>query len=147
MTKKSIIAGFLSAIAIVLLGFGVASQVWQAPSSYNAEPGFRVLADAYLNKKSGMMAEVQGQVTRLIMDEEESARVQKFVICAISGQSRLVTHDLSRSDRVPVAIGDKVMVRGEYVWSEPGGTLICPTRDNGSGGRNGWIEHKGERYD
>mgnify|MGYP001823993631 FL=1 len=74
-------------------------------------------------------------------------REQKFVIYAISGQSLLVTHDLSRSDRVPVAIGDKVMVRGEYVWSEPGGTLIWTTRDNGSGGRNGWIEHKGERYD
>lgn len=147
MTKKSIIAGILSVVVIGLLGFGVASQVWQAQSSYNAEPGFKVLADAYFNKESGMMAEVQGQVTRLIMDEEESAREQKFVIYAISGQSLLVTHDLSRSDRIPVAIGDKVMVRGEYVWSEPGGTLVWTTRDNGSGGRNGWIEHKGERYD
>lgn len=147
MTKKSIIAGFLSVVVIGLLGFGVASQVWQAPSSYNAEPGFRVLADAYVNKKSGMMAEVQGQVTRLIMDEDESAREQKFVIHAISGQSLMVTHDLSRSDRVPVATGDEVIVRGEYVWTEPGGMLIWTTRDSGSGDRHGWIDHKGERYD
>ena len=147
MTRKSIVAGVLSVAAIALLGFSIAGRFWQAPSSYNPEPGFKVLADAYLNKESGMVAEIQGRITRLIMDQEEPAREQKFVITAINGQSLLVTHDLSKSEEVPVAVGDTVMVRGEYVWTEPGGKLVWTTRDAGFGDRHGWIEHKGKRYD
>lgn len=147
MIRKYIVAGVLSVAAIALLGFSIAGQVWQAPSSYNPEPGFKVLADAYLNNESGMVAEVQGRITRLIMDQADGAREQKFVILGVSGQSLLVTHDLSRSERIPVAVGDTVMVRGEYVWTEPGGMLEWTTRDIGSGDRHGWVEHKGKRYD
>jgi len=81
------------------------------------------------------------------MDDMQVAREQKFDMRAINGQALLVSHDLSKSEQVPVAVGDKVQVRGEYRWSEPGGMLVWTTRDKGPDPRHGWIEHKGDRYD
>jgi len=146
MTKKSILAGSLSALLIVVLGLSIVGEVWQEPSSFNQEPGYKILANAYLDRQSGMGAEVQGDVTRLIMDDQRAAQEQKFVIHGFSGQALLVSHDLGKSERVPVAVGDQVTVRGEYRWSEPGGMLVWTTAD-GPKERQGWIEHKGKYYD
>lgn len=147
MTKKSILAGLVSALAVIVGINIIAGRMWQAPAPYIPEPGIKTLARAYASQQSGMVVEVQGNVTRLLMDGGDTAREQTFIIEAVNGQVLLVTHNLVDSKKVPVAIGDMVSVRGEYRWSERGGSLLWTTRDKGPNPRHGWIEHKGDRYD
>lgn len=135
--------GILAASVLVLAGLG---WMWQSRPGYQIEPGFGTVAKAYANHWSGVMAEVQGEVVRLLLDNQDGAS-QAFFIRLQNGQDLLILHDLVQADRVPVAIGDQVTVRGEYSWSETGGTIRRTYRDHGVGRRHGWIEHRAIRYD
>jgi len=58
----------------------------------------------------------------------------------------MVMHSLRYSERVPVAINDEVIIRGEYLWTEPGGVIHSTHWDTGIGKRHGWINHQGTVY-
>ena len=133
----------LSTGVLVLAGLG---WLWQSRPGYLVEPGPGTVAKAYANHWSGVMAEVQGEVVRLLLDNRDGA-TQAFVIRLRNGQDLLILHDLGQADRVPVATGDLVTVRGEYDWSETGGTMRRTFRDHSLGRRHGWIEHKTIRYE
>jgi hypothetical protein len=92
------------------------------------------------------MADVEGEVVRVLMHNQDTA-TQAFVIRLQNGQDLLILHDLGEADRVPIAVGDIVQVRGEYDWSETGGIMRHTYRDHSMARRHGWIEYKAIRYD
>jgi hypothetical protein len=120
---------------------------WQFLPGYQVEPGFATVQDAFRDHQSGMMVEVSGNVVRILRDDKDDRRNQKFIIRLTNGQSLLVIHDQVAGERVPVAINDSVLVRGEYRWSETGGTVHFTRRDHSLHRLHGWIEHQGRRYD
>lgn len=63
------------------------------------------------------------------------------------GQVLLVTHKSDPDEPVPVDIGDKVLVRGEYRFSETGGSINWTQRDYSARRRHGWIELDGKRWE
>lgn len=137
-------------IALVFAGLGVAVVlvlIWQSRPGYHIEPGFNTVQDAYRYRQTGMMAEVTGTVARVLATDKEEPDFQKFVIRLQNGQSLLVVHNQKLGDRVPVAVNDTVLVRGEYQWSETGGILRYTERDYTPRRRHGWIEYRGKRYD
>jgi hypothetical protein len=121
--------------------------VWQSLPDNNFEPGYWVVQDAYVKKQSGMMAEVSGQVTRVLRDDASDIRYQRFVIRLVNDQDVIIVHDLNASERVPVNINDTVTVRGQYSWAETGGAIRWTHWDKNPNRPNGWIEHEGRRYD
>src|SRR5512134_2753687 len=131
-------------IALILVGLGL---VWQSRPGYEVRSGFTALAEAHQYRQTGFMAEVDGTVARILMDDKEDQRNQKFTIRLTNGQMVLVIHDQEAAGRVPVSVGDTVLVRGEYVWTETGGTLRHTQRDYSAQRLHGWIDHQGERYD
>lgn len=137
---------YLAAIA-VLAALIAAALLWQSRPGYEIEPGFTTVQDAYHAHQSGMMAEVTGTVARILLDDKDDLRNQKFIIRLTNGQVLLVIHDQVTSGRVPVSINDTVLVRGEYQWSETGGILQFTHRDYSTRRMHGWIEHQGERYE
>jgi hypothetical protein len=132
------------AIALVLVALAL---VWQSRPGYEVKTGFTAVQDAYNYRQTGFMAEVDGTVARILMDDKEDPRNQKFTIRLTNGQMLLVIHDQEAAGRVPVSVGDTVLVRGEYVWTEAGGTLRYTQRDYSPRRLHGWIDHRGERYD
>ena len=132
------------AVLAVLIG---AALLWQSRPGYRIEPGFMTVQDAYRYHQTGMMAEVTGTVARILVDDKDDPRNQKFIIRMTNGQSLLVLHDQVSGDRVPVKVNDTVLVRGEYQWTETGGTLRFTQRDYSPRRMHGWIEHQGQRYD
>ena len=131
-------------IALVLVALAL---VWQSRPGYEVKSGFTALEEAHRYRQTGIMAEVDGTVARILMDDKEDQRNQKFTIRLTNGQMVLVIHDQEAAGRVPVSFGDTVLVRGEYVWTETGGTLRHTQRDYSAQRLHGWIDHKGERYD
>jgi len=142
-TKKSFVTPLISGAIMVFLAW----WIWQALPGNEFEAGFWVVEEAYLNKQSGMMAEVSGPVIRVLSDEKTGVPHQKFVIQLKNGLDVIVSHEIGHSGRVPVSNKDMVTVRGEYLWSEPGGVIRLTKRDKSPQRRHGWIEHEGVRYD
>jgi hypothetical protein len=134
-------------VIVIALVLAALILVWQSRPGYEVKSGFTALDEAHRYRQTGFMAEVDGTVARILMDNKEESRQQKFTMRLSNGQMVLVTHDQEAAGRVPVAVGDPVLVRGEYVWTETGGTLRHTQRDYSTRRLHGWIDHRGERYD
>lgn len=134
-------------VIVIALVLAALTLVWQSRPGYEVKSGFAALDEAHRYRQTGFMAEVDGTVARILMDDKEDPRNQKFTMRLTNGQMLLVTHDQEAAGRVPVSVGDPVLVRGEYVWTETGGTLRHTQRDYSTRRLHGWIDHRGERYD
>lgn len=143
-SRKHTLTIAVIAIALALVALAL---LWQSRPGYEVKSGFTAVEDAHRYRQTGFMAEVEGTVARILMDDREDRRNQKFTIRLTNGQMLLVIHDQEVAGRVPVSVGDTVLVRGEYVWTETGGTLRHTQRDYSTQRLHGWIDHQGERYD
>lgn len=113
------------------------------------EGSLRALHDA---KKSDVWVEVSGRVVKVLADDtdtwDKSDKHQKFLIEA-EGVTVLVAHNISVSQRVPLREGDEVVLRGEYEYTEKGGTIhfTHTPKFNSRNVLGGWIEFGGKRYE
>ena len=89
--------------------------------------------------------EAGGRVIRVLPDDREGARHERFVVL-IQGISVLVAHNLDLAPRVPVSEGDSVDLRGEYEWNPKGGVIHWTHRDPDGRHGAGWIRHQGRLY-
>ena len=65
-----------------------------------------------------------GVVKRLMADDRDGSRHQRFLLGTPGGTTVLVAHNIDLAPRLaPLAMGDTVQFAGEYVWNERGGVL------------------------
>ena len=105
------------------------------------------MENAFINRQTNLMAEVTGRVVRIISDDTNGAKHQRFVIQLVNGQNILVAHNIGYADRVPVSLYEPVTVRGQYSWSETGGLMHWTHHDVSLSRLHGWIDHQGIRYE
>jgi ABC-type glycerol-3-phosphate transport system substrate-binding protein len=104
-----------------------------------------ILAKAYRERAADLEVEGQGAVVRLLPDDEDGSRHQRFIIRLDSRQTLLVAHNIDVAPRIlGLQVGDTVAFRGEYEWSEEGGTIHWTHRDPAGDHAGGWLRH-GER--
>ena len=88
-----------------------------------------------------------GIVTRLLPDDEEGSRHQRFILRLPSGQTLLVAHNIDLAPRVPhLEIGDTVEYYGEYQSNPRGGVVHWTHRDPGGRHAAGWLKHDGQTF-
>ena len=112
--------------------------------------GDDALMEAYRNGESDLIVEGVGRVEKLLPDDLEGSRHQKFILRLASGQSLLVSHNIDRdvASRIDaLRVGDEVRFRGEYEWNERGGVLHWTHDDPKDWHADGWLEHNGVRYE
>jgi hypothetical protein len=63
------------------------------------------------------------------------------------GMTVLIEHNLSIAPRVPVIVGETVVVHGEYVWNAQGGLFHFTHHDPDRSHEGGYILYGGRRYD
>lgn len=114
-------------------------------TSINASDDKKLL-DSFEQKRSKVWMEVAMEITRLLPDDNEGSRHQKFIAESSSGHSVLISHNIDLADRVPVSRGDTVNIRGRYEWTERGGVLHWTHHDPRGKKEGGWIEHDGQTY-
>ena len=93
----------------------------------------------------------KGRVARVLGDDNVGSRHQRFVVEVKGGLLRrafsvLVAHNIDLAKRVPVKVGSKVSFRGEYTWTEQGGTLHWTHHDPAGWHDGGWIRRGLRRY-
>jgi hypothetical protein len=103
---------------------------------------------AFRERTSDVQVTAEGTVTRLLADDNgPTGRHQRFIIrLAGASQTVLVTNNIEVGKRVPLAVGDDVIVHGEYVWNDEGGLIHFTHRDADRSHEDGWIELRGVRY-
>ena len=105
------------------------------------------LARAFERRTSNVQVEGRGVVRRVLADDNDGSRHQRFVVVLGSGQTLLITHNIDLAPRVVgLRKGDVVSFSGEYEWNAEGGVIHWTHRDPSKRHPAGWIKHKGEVY-
>ena len=96
--------------------------------------------------QSGEWLSVDGQVSRLHSDDNEGSRHQRFILTVSSNHTLLIAHNIDLAPRVPVALGDRVHVRGMYEWNDLGGLIHWTHHDPMGVEAGGYITHRRRDY-
>jgi signal peptidase I len=145
-TRRRITLCLLAWLAIAP-GCGVTAQAppqtpagpAREPTIHTQEFGEQVQA-AYQARRSHVWVEGAGRVERLLRDDTKRPRHQRFIVDLGNGLTVLIAHNIDLASRVPLKKGDVIRFRGEYIWSEQGGTVHWTHRDpKGGKDSGGWI--------
>ena len=102
---------------------------------------------AFANRQSDIQVEGEGNVIRLLSDDLDGSRHQRFIVELASGQTLLITHNIDIAPRVDsLEVGDSVRFNGEYVWNAKGGIIHWTHHDPKGRHVTGWVIHKGNTY-
>ncbi|HYQ71100.1 MAG TPA: DUF3465 domain-containing protein [Gammaproteobacteria bacterium] len=133
---------------LIVLGL-IAWQKLDLRTGLNAGPAGNdsgAVETAFAAQHSGRWVETQGRVMRLLADDVEGSRHQRFILELDSGNTLLVAHNIDLARRIPLARGDRVVLRGRYEWNERGGVLHWTHHDPDGRMPGGWARHEGVRY-
>jgi hypothetical protein len=105
------------------------------------------LTAAFENHRSNVQVQGGGSVSKVLSDDNEGSRHQRFIVRLASGQTVLIAHNIDLAGRVSsLKPGDPVEFCGEYEWNERGGVVHWTHRDPQHNHVDGWIKHNGHTY-
>jgi len=88
-----------------------------------------------------------GTVIRILKDDNQGSRHQKFILKLSSGQTILVAHNIDLAPRInSISKGDSVQFYGEYEWNNKGGVVHWTHRDPNGNHIGGWLKHNRRVY-
>ena len=112
-----------------------------------ARTGDAALARAYDQRESNIEVEGEGTVAKVLRDDTDGSRHQRFILRLDSKQTLLVAHNIDLSRRIEgLKAGDLVAFRGEYEWNAAGGVLHWTHADPSGRHPAGWLRHEGTTY-
>ena len=99
------------------------------------------------NWRSGRQVSGTGTVDRVLSDDNDGSRHQRFILRLSSGRSVLVAHNIDLAPRIrSIAPGDSVSFYGQFETNDRGGVIHWTHRDPQGRHVDGWLEHNGRRY-
>jgi len=102
---------------------------------------------AFASGASDIQVEGEGTVIRVLPDDLNGPRHQRFIVQLASGQTLLMTHNIDIAPRIDgLKVGDSVRFNGEYVWNEKGGVIHWTHHDPQGRHVAGWVKHNGKTY-
>jgi hypothetical protein len=104
---------------------------------------------AFERHADGVELTISGTVDRVLSDQNgPSGPHERFIVRLTNVRMTvLIEHNLSIAPRVPVAVGETVVVHGEYVWNAQGGLVHFTHHDPDRSHLGGYIMYGGKRYD
>ena len=102
---------------------------------------------AFNSRTSEIQVEGEGVVSRILSDDLNGSRHQRFIVRLGTGQTVLITHNIDLAPRIDgLREGDTIAFNGEYVWNAEGGVIHWTHHDPQGRHVTGWIKHKGRTY-
>ena len=111
------------------------------------QTGGDAVEQAFAAQRSGLWLETRGRIIRVLRDDNEGARHQKFILQLDGGHSVLVAHNIDLARRIPAREGVSLTVRGRYEWNDRGGVIHWTHHDPDGREPGGWIEVGDVRYE
>ena len=100
----------------------------------------------YDRNDTGAWIEGTGIVRRLLSDDNEGSRHQRFVLDMKNGQTLLIAHNVDLAARVPLSLGDRIRFRGMYEWNDLGGLVHWTHHDPLGVEDGGYVEYRRKTY-
>ena len=160
MIKKFFIAGGIVALNLVLLYFAHPPQVWSSQwkktsgqilnveEKTNLKDADRRIKDAYDKAQSDFWVQSQGVVVKVLKDDVDGDRHQRFLLRLSNGHIVLIAHNIDLAPRIEgIKAGDIVMFYGQYIWNNKGGVIHWTHHDPSGRKISGWLMHQGKRYE
>jgi len=99
------------------------------------------------NTNAKFWTTVSADVVKTLKDDNKGSRHQRFLIKVSNSTTLLVAHNIDLAPYIPLKRGDRVTIRGEYVWNDKGGVLHWTHHDPKGRKKGGWIDLNGKRYE
>ncbi len=133
-------------VLVCAVSFGCSSVI-SPPSTRSLSGSDQAFARAFEQHARNLQVEGQGVVRRVLPDDNDGSRHQRFILALSSGQTLLVAHNIDLAPRVAgLREGDSVSFSGEYEWNPEGGVIHWTHRDPKKVHLPGWIRHNGIVY-
>ena len=138
---------FLVIIGLALIGVLVRHpavlRLFEAPPVQDDHQ----IAQAYANRQSNLQVRGEGIVRRILSDDTQGRRHQRFILELASGQTLLIAHNIDIAPRIEgLREGDTVAFYGEYEWNDRGGVIHWTHHDPDGRHADGWLRHNGVNY-
>ncbi|MBU1224617.1 MAG: DUF3465 domain-containing protein [Gammaproteobacteria bacterium] len=119
----------------------------QSSAAADVRSGDAAVARAFANRLGNQQLEGQGTVIKMLADDTNGSRHQRFIVRLESGHTLLVSHNIDLAPRIDaLRTGDTVAFYGEYEWNPKGGVIHWTHHDPQGRHPAGWIRHGGRTY-
>ena len=162
-SNKRTVSGVLYRIAIMLLALAAASFIYNrtfstsVPPRVNSAPvaeqsavsshSDEVIQQAFTQKKRALQVNGKGMVSRILADDNQGSRHQRFILKLASGQTLLIAHNIDLAARIDgLQLGDEVSFYGQYEYNDRGGVVHWTHHDPNGRHVAGWLKHRGKTY-
>jgi hypothetical protein len=153
MRKLIAFVGLLGVIYALALQHGLLDRT-AAPTPSEAQAGQssqqcdeNTLTAAYRKHESRVEVCGHGVVAKVLKEDTQGARHQRFIVRVPAGQTLLIAYNLDLAPRIDgLRAGAPVEFAGEYEWNGQGGVVHWTHRDPGGRHAAGWIRYGGRQY-
>jgi len=104
------------------------------------------ISRAFSEQRSGVQVAGEGVVERVLSDDTNGSRHQRFILRLGSGQTLLVAHNIDLAPKLAIGPGDLVSFFGEYEWNSEGGVIHWTHHDPQRRHVGGWLKHEGRTF-
>jgi hypothetical protein len=106
-----------------------------------------VIENAYRNHTGGLPVLETGTVSRVLSDDNEGSRHQRFIVRLPSGHTVLIAHNIDIAPRIGgLREGDQITFSGVYEWNDKGGVVHWTHHDPGRRHAGGYLLHNRVTY-
>lgn len=139
MKKTSLVVPLIVFAALV---------AWNQMDSKDAiDDGAAEIVQAFHDRASDLQVTGSGIVKKLLPDDNDGSRHQRFVLLLPPGHTLLVAHNIDLAPKITtLEVGDTVVFNGEYEWNPRGGVLHWTHHDPQRRHEPGWLRHNGKTY-
>ena len=140
---------FILIAVVIALVYGYTQQQKISSTGFSpvASNPARVLQLAFENQQSNLQVQGEGIVIKILPDDRDGSRHQRFILRTSAGQTLLVAHNIDLAPRInEIKEGDVVEFFGEYEWNSKGGVIHWTHHDPARNHIDGWLKHNGRVY-
>jgi hypothetical protein len=88
-----------------------------------------------------------GTVSRILSDDNQGSRHQRFIVSLASGHTVLIAHNIDLAQRInSLREGDPITFSGVYEWNDKGGVVHWTHHDPAGRHAAGYLQHGGIIY-
>ena len=144
---KRLLPVVASLLLAVWFGLGQPPEAPHRKPAVSSGQASQALAEAFERQQSDIQVEGRGTVVKLLADDRDGSRHQRFLIRLESGQTILIAHNIDLAPRIAsLAAGDEVGFYGEYEWNPKGGVIHWTHHDPAGRHPDGWVRHRERIY-